>query len=59
MKNWKTSLAAFLAILVTVAHAVWPKKITLEVMASINTVLGALGLAAAKDHDVTGGSVTQ
>lgn len=54
MKNWKTTLAGILAVLLTAAHAVWPQIFTAELTTAINTVLIAIGLGYAKDHNVSG-----
>lgn len=59
MKNWKTTLAGVLAVMVGVAHTLWPTIITIEVTGAINTILIAAGLIAAKDGNVTGGTVAQ
>jgi hypothetical protein len=57
MKNWKTTLAGILAIAVTVATSMnW---ISLEVAGAITTILVSLGLIAAKDGNVTGGTTKQ
>jgi hypothetical protein len=57
MKNWKTTLAGVLAILVALATTMhW---ITAEVAAAVTTILVSFGLMAAKDKNVTGGTTPQ
>lgn len=59
MKSWKTTLAGILVAGVTAAHLLWPTVITTEVAAAISTLLVAAGLIAAKDGQVTGGTIKQ
>ncbi len=59
MKSWKTGLAGILVTGISVAHFIWPTVVTTEVAAAINTLLIAAGLIAAKDSNVTGGTVKQ
>ena len=57
MKNWKTSIAGILVILITVATTLgW---ITPAIAAAITSLLVSLGLMAAKDNNVTGGTTPQ
>ena len=57
MKNWKTTAAGVLvALLAAATYFGW---LTEEQGKSITSVLTALGLIAAKDGNVTGGSVKQ
>ena len=54
MKSWKTTLAGVIVALTGAAVAMhW---INSDVAAAIGTIAGALGLVAAKDHNVTGGT---
>ena len=59
MKSWKTGLAGILALIPTILHAVFPQVVTTEVAVSITSVLISLGLIAAKDSNVTGGTKPQ
>lgn len=52
LKNWKTSLAGLVSIIV--AGLVATHKITPEAATGILAVAGGVGLGAAKDHNVTG-----
>lgn len=56
-KNWKTTAAGVLVALL--AAAFYFGWLTEELWMSITSVLTALGLIAAKDNNVTGGSVKQ
>lgn len=57
MKNWKTTVAGFIGIAITVATSMhW---ITADVAAAITTIAVSLGLIAAKDSNVTGGTKQQ
>lgn len=57
MKNWKTTAAGVLvALLAAATYFGW---LTEEQGTSIMGLLTALGLFAAKDNNVTGGSVKQ
>lgn len=55
-KSWKTGLAGILAILPIILHAIFPNVITTEVATSLTGVFVGLGLIAAKDSNVTGGT---
>ena len=57
MKSWKTTLAGAIVLLTGVA--VTMKWITSDVATAVITIAGALGLVAAKDSNVTGGSTPQ
>lgn len=57
IKNWKTTLAG--AIVLLTGIAVTMKWITPEVAAAIGTIATSIGLAVAKDGNVTGGTVQQ
>lgn len=54
IKNWKTTVAGIAVAAIAVATALgW---ITAEQSASISAALVSLGLIAAKDNNVTGGT---
>ncbi len=53
-KNWKTTLAGLLVILIPIAVKLG--YITSDMAAAIVTVLTGLGFLAAKDGNVTGGT---
>lgn len=55
-KNWKTTLGGAIAILVQFGPILFPKYISEAVANSISTIAASLGLIAAKDHNVTGGT---
>jgi len=57
MKNWKTTVAGILVAAIAGATALG--YLTAEQAAEITGALTALGLIAATDHNVTGGSVEQ
>lgn len=57
--NWKTGLAGILAVLPQLLHYFWPTIITSETAYAISGVLVSLGLIAAKDSNVTGGTKQQ
>ena len=59
MKSWKTGLAGILALVPIILHVLFPTVVTSEVAASITGVLISLGLIAAKDSNVTGGTTKQ
>ncbi|QTE37465.1 hypothetical protein J3L18_30945 [Mucilaginibacter gossypii] len=54
MKNWKTTLAAILAVLPQVLHLVFPNHVSENVATGVTTLFAAGGLAAAKDYNVSG-----
>ena len=57
MKSWKTTAAAVIIAITGAAVALhW---ISNDVALAIGTIAGALGLASAKDNNVTGGTVKQ
>lgn len=58
MKSWKTGLAGILAIVPIILHALLPNVITSEVATTITSLFVGLGLIAAKDSNVTGGTKT-
>lgn len=57
MKNWKTTLAGL--IVAGVGTAVAMHWISAEVGGAILTIATAVGLIAAKDSNVTGGTTKQ
>ena len=57
MKNWKTTLAAVIVALIGAAAAM--EYITPDVAGAITTIAVSIGLIAAKDSDVTGGTKQQ
>jgi len=59
MKSWKTGLAGILAIVPVVLHALFPEVVTMEVASAITSLFVGLGLIAAKDSNVTGGTKPQ
>lgn len=56
LTNWKTSIPGVFALLTVLWHAWQTKTIDWE---SLQTALVGVGLLAAKDWNVTGGSKTQ
>jgi hypothetical protein len=54
LKNWKTTLAGALGVLLIVLKIVFPQTFTTEIVTTIGFLLGSLGLVAAKDGSVTG-----
>ncbi len=56
MKNWKTSLSALVAIVIQFGPVVVPQYITPAIANTITGIATALGLFAAKDFNVTGGT---
>jgi hypothetical protein len=59
MKSWKTTLAGIAAILPQVLHAIFPNVVTIEVATGLSSLFAAIGLIAAKDSNVTGGTTQQ
>jgi len=57
VKNWKTTLAGILVVVIPVVTQLG--YITPEMAGAIVTILTGLGLIAAKDHNVTGGTNNQ
>jgi hypothetical protein len=58
-KNWKTTLAGIITVIIQVGPVVAPKIITHDLANAITAVAISLGLIAAKDGNVTGGTVQQ
>lgn len=56
-KNWKTTLSGIVILLLQVGPTLFPQYITPSVANVISGVAVALGLLAAKDSNVTGGTV--
>lgn len=59
IKSWKTTLSGVLSIAPQILHIVYPNIVTEEVANSLTAVFVALGLIAAKDGNVTGGTTPQ
>jgi len=59
MKSWKTSLSGIAAILPQVLHAIFPNVVTSDVANGLSALFAAIGLIAAKDSNVTGGTTPQ
>ena len=59
MKNYKTTLAGILAVLPQILSVLFPKVITQDVANTISGLMVTLGLIAAKDNNVTGGTKQQ
>jgi uncharacterized membrane protein len=59
IKSWKTTLAGVLSIAPQLLHAFFPTVVTAEVANSLTSLFVALGLIAAKDGNVTGGTTPQ
>jgi hypothetical protein len=61
MKNWKTTLAGVLALVVAVANAILNmlNGLPVDITSLLTTIVAGLGLIAAKDSNVTGGTVSQ
>ena len=57
MKNWKTTLAGLFMLLGIVGKDLGAGKI--DPATDFAGVMGAVGLIAAKDHNVTGGTEAQ
>lgn len=57
LTNWKTTLTALIIVIVAVIKIVDPVIVTDSTFTAVISVLSALGLYAAKDKDVTGGTV--
>jgi hypothetical protein len=54
MKNWKTTVAGVITVVVIALHTFYPTVVTSEVTMQITALLVSLGLVAAKDNNVTG-----
>jgi hypothetical protein len=54
IKNWKTSLAGVLAVVLAGLAVTYPKVFTPELVSIIISVLAGFGLIIAKDNNVTG-----
>jgi hypothetical protein len=57
--NWKTTAAGIIALAITAIKIFYPSVLTTEAYTAILGVLGGLGLVAAKDGNVTGGTTPQ
>jgi len=58
-KSWKTGLAGVLAILPQLLHYFMPTAVTMETANILSGLFVSLGLVAAKDSNVTGGTRQQ
>lgn len=59
-RNWKTSIAGIATILAAIATPILPVVgVPAAIVSAIATALAGVGLVAAKDHDVTGGTRQQ
>lgn len=56
LANWKTTASGVILLIMTAIKLFAPTVMTTEVYTVIVTVLGSLGLLAAKDFNVTGGT---
>ncbi|MDD2518976.1 MAG: hypothetical protein PHG18_03720 [Bacilli bacterium] len=54
IKNWKTTLAGVLTVILAGLAAVYPKIFTPELVAIIVSILAGFGFIVAKDNNVTG-----
>jgi hypothetical protein len=54
MKNWKTTVAGAITVIVVALHTFYPTVVTSEVTINVTALLTSLGLVAAKDNNVTG-----
>ena len=59
MKSWKTTASGIASILPQVLHAIYPTIVTAEVANGLSAFFVAVGLIAAKDGNVTGGTTPQ
>lgn len=57
--NWKTTLAGIVALVIQIGPILWPTVITPAIANTISTIAVSLGVVAAKDGNVTGGTTTQ
>jgi hypothetical protein len=57
MKNWKTTIFAVLAVLPQILK-LYPQFINPVFVDTISILFAALGIGYAKDHNVTGGNVS-
>lgn len=57
--NWKTTLSGVILLIMTGIKIFDPSLMTTELYIIITTALGSIGLIAAKDGNVTGGTVKQ
>lgn len=56
LKNWKTTLAGVIALVIQLGPVLLPKYITPSVANTISVIAGSLGIIVAKDGNVTGGT---
>lgn len=59
LTNWKTTLAGLIALVIQVGPVLWPTVITPATANTITAVAVSLGIIAAKDSNVTGGTTKQ
>jgi|GEM_PF-2373637 len=59
MKSWKTTASGIASILPQVLHAIYPAIVTAEVANGLSAFFVAIGLVAAKDNSVKGGTSQQ
>lgn len=61
MKSWKTTVAGVLAIVLAVGHAALAliNGTSVDLAATLAAILAGIGLIAAKDSQVTGGTIQQ
>lgn len=57
MRNWKTTIAGVMALLAVASNAY--TKGHLDFATDGPAIMAAIGLLVAKDHNVSGGSVSQ
>lgn len=56
LANWKTTAAGVIALIITAIKIFKPEFMTTDLYTTIISILGGLGLIAAKDFNVTGGT---
>lgn len=59
LTNWKTTGIAVLLGVLGILNVIYPQTFTTDLNVKIVAVLGLLGFGAAKDGNVTGGTVKQ